>query len=120
VAKWLVVTGLVFITGGHWAILQSAAWLGMFVNFSQRESVIVALEKTFDGQHPCHLCKAVQEGKKSQKKQELQKVETKLDFFCIKQLLAIEPPPPFSCPTASLNSLAGRSEAPPKPPPRAA
>ena len=71
---------LVVATGGHWAVLQSVAWFGMFVNFSQTAPVMVALEKTFDGRHPCKLCKVVQAGQESEKKQEMQKLETKLPY----------------------------------------
>ena len=49
--------------GNHWLVLQSAAWVGMFVRFAQEDSVGEALEKTFDGKHPCPLCRKVQEGR---------------------------------------------------------
>jgi hypothetical protein len=119
-AKWLVVSALVLATGGHWAILQSVAWFGMFVNFSQTEPVIVALEKTFDGRHPCQLCKAVQAGKQSEKKQEMQKVETKLDFWLARNTAQLFPPPPFSVVSAQRESAPVRAESPPTPPPRLA
>jgi hypothetical protein len=80
-SKWSMVLALVLAIGGHWALLQSAAWLGMAVSFSKTESVSVALEKTFDGKHPCPLCKLVKAGKSSERKQDLQKLETKLDFL---------------------------------------
>jgi hypothetical protein len=115
-----VVSMLVVVMGGQWALLQSIGWVGMFLKFSQTEAVSAAIEKTFDGKHPCNICKAVQEGKRSEKKQESQKLETKLDFICLKQLLALETPPPFACPISSLDDLLGRTESPPRPPPRAA
>jgi len=118
--RWSVVLMLVVVMGGHWAILQSVGWVGMFLKFSQTDAVTAAIEKTFDGKHPCTICKAVREGKRAEKKQESQKLQTKLDFFCLKQLLAIEPPPPFACPISASDSLLSRTESPPRPPPRAA
>ena len=34
----------------------------MFISFAREGSVIEAVEKTFDGQHACELCKKVKEG----------------------------------------------------------
>ena len=39
---------------------------------STTESFCAALSKTFDGKHPCKLCKLVKEGKKSESKSEAQ------------------------------------------------
>jgi hypothetical protein len=48
--------------GLQWALLQGIAWTGMFISFAREGSVIEAVEKTFDGQHACELCKKVKEG----------------------------------------------------------
>lgn len=48
--------------GLQWALLQGIAWTGMFISFAREGSVIEAVEKTFDGQHACALCKKVKEG----------------------------------------------------------
>ncbi|MBM3835584.1 MAG: hypothetical protein FJ403_20395 [Verrucomicrobia bacterium] len=72
---------LIFSIGGHWAVLQSGAWVGMFINFSQHDPVSEALVKTFDGNHPCRVCDFVAEGKKSEKKEGPQAVKMKIDFF---------------------------------------
>ena len=46
--------------GGQWMVLQGVAWMGMAVSYSIEEgSVASGLSKTFDGEHPCPLCKAV-------------------------------------------------------------
>ena len=47
--------------GLQWALLQGIAWTGMFIGFAREGSVIEAVEKTFDGQHACALCKKVKE-----------------------------------------------------------
>ncbi|MFZ2276878.1 MAG: hypothetical protein WAW39_03725 [Prosthecobacter sp.] len=48
--------------GLQWALLQGIAWTGMFISFAREGSVIEAVEKTFDGQHACELCKKVKKG----------------------------------------------------------
>ena len=53
--------------GLHWAFLQSVAWVGMVVTYAQHESLPTALSKTFDGKHPCELCRAVAKGQQSEK-----------------------------------------------------
>jgi hypothetical protein len=79
-AKLLCLLAAVQLLGGHWAALQSVAWFGMVVSFaSQEESIAGALEKTFDGDHPCGLCKAVQQGHQEEQKQDSAKVTVKFD-----------------------------------------
>ena len=116
--KWLVVFALVLTMGGHWAVLQSVAWLTMFVNYSRTAPVMVALEKTFDGRHPCKLCKAVEEGKRSEKKQEIQKLETKFDFWLVRNSFTFFSPAPSEVFPTQVESAPARSESPPTPPPR--
>jgi hypothetical protein len=65
----LALFALLQITGGHWAIMQTSAWVGMLVNYSRTESFEVAAAKTFDGKHPCAVCTAVEQGKKHEEKQ---------------------------------------------------
>lgn len=78
---WLVVLVLVVTTGGPWAVLQVCAWAGMLVRYSQEGTLGSALEKTFDGRHPCKLCKLVREGRsQSPPKDEILQV-SKLDPF---------------------------------------
>jgi hypothetical protein len=118
-SKWFTVLALVMVIGGHWALLQSAAWLGMVVSFSQTDSVSVALEKTFDGQHPCPVCKLVKAGQASEKKQDLQKLETKLDFLTDAGSCALFPPRPIRHFTPASECADASRAAPLLPPPRA-
>jgi hypothetical protein len=116
--RWLVVLAVVFATGSHWFFLQSVAWLGMTVEFSRTEPLSTALQKTFDGRHPCGLCKLVHQGQKAERKGEMQKSDTKLDLFCERTAILTTDPLAFSDPVAILLHLTARSEAPPVPPPR--
>jgi hypothetical protein len=43
----------------HLPALQMVAWTGMVVKYAQDVSLTEALEMTFDGDHPCPLCKAI-------------------------------------------------------------
>lgn len=55
-------------TDAHWGILQSVAWTTMLVNHLHTGSLRQAVSATFDGKHPCCLCKAVAAAKKSEQK----------------------------------------------------
>src|SRR6188768_3978782 len=58
------------VSGAHWLALQTAAWTGMLVSRSQSATVSEAVRTTFDGDHPCPLCQAVEEGQQREKDQE--------------------------------------------------
>lgn len=119
-AKWLLICALVLSIGGHWALLQSVAWVGMAISYSQEAPVTEALVKTFDGKHPCKLCKFVRDGKKSESKEEGMVIDLKkIDFFSESQILFCFEPTPIS-PRAFLASSPLRTDAPPTPPPLAA
>ena len=60
--------GLVFcmiaglqLLGGHWALLQTAAWVGMVIDYSKTGGVEAGITKAFDGKHPCELCLSIRE-----------------------------------------------------------
>lgn len=77
--KWLVVAALVLSIGGHWAFLQSVAWVEMAVNYSKDGSFSQALQKTFDGHHLCKLCKMIRAAKKADSSKDL-KINLKKSF----------------------------------------
>ena len=80
-SKWLLVVMLCVTLGFHWTLLQSVAWVGMMVNYSCQGSIKDAVAKTFDGQHPCPLCKLVREGKKARRSPQAQQIVKKIDLF---------------------------------------
>jgi hypothetical protein len=56
----IVMTAALFLSvGGHLALLQGVAWVTMIRDFSRTGSVTAAVEKTFDGKHPCAMCKKI-------------------------------------------------------------
>lgn len=66
-----MVIGLVGISlGFQWTLLQSVAWTVMLLDRSAEMGWVQALETTFDGQHPCALCKVVRKGRDTQQQQQ--------------------------------------------------
>jgi hypothetical protein len=68
--KSLVVCCALYLSGAHWMVLQVTAWTGMLVARAPQSGVVVAVETTFDGQHPCNLCVAVTEGQKDERQKQ--------------------------------------------------
>jgi hypothetical protein len=119
-SRWLVVLALTLSLGAHWALLQSLAWVGMVAAYSHDGSISEALSETFDGKHPCCLCKLIQQGRAEEKKQDQQQTKpiSKMDVGLIWQSAAFN----FDCdregiPSPDLNAPS-RCEEPPKPRPR--
>jgi hypothetical protein len=50
--------------------LQSVAWSRMLVAYSRGGQFISAVTKTFDGRHPCSLCKQIQRAKNGEPRPE--------------------------------------------------
>ena len=115
--RFLVIISLCFAIGLHWFALQSIAWTTMLVDYARNYSLEEALAKTFDGQHPCSLCHAVQAGTKSEQKSS-PRIITKVDFCYVAQVSAVPRKfLPFHYPTEKINVI-GRTDPPLTPPPR--
>ena len=114
----LVVLMLTLSLGAHWALLQSVAWVGMIASYSRNATLGEALVKTFDGEHPCKLCKVVEKGRQSEKKQELLKINAKKDYICESKVSVLFPPSTFQVLSSPDDSSPGRIVTPPVPPPR--
>ena len=66
------------------ALLQTSAWVGMIIQYSQGAGLKAGLAQTFDGEHPCWVCKAIQDVKKQeQKKAPLLQTELKKDYLAL-------------------------------------
>ncbi len=87
--KIFLVLALTATLGAHWTLLQTVAWTTMLADNLQSNSFHVAAEKTFDGKHPCCLCKAIAAGKQSEKKTELSFHSQKLEFPPLKENFAL-------------------------------
>jgi hypothetical protein len=51
------------------------------ISYSQDAPIKEALAKTFDGKHPCPLCKEIAKGKQSEKKSASAPTGKKFDFL---------------------------------------
>jgi hypothetical protein len=91
----------------------------MTYNYSKTDTLLVALQKTLSGQHPCKLCKVVDEGKKEEQKQATVKVEH-LEFLQLVTVLAVYPPIVHDKASSAFSRYIIRSTGPPRPPPRVA
>ena len=94
--KILVICALVLSTGLHWAALQTVAWTAMLADNLHSESVTEAVSQTFDGKHPCPLCRAIAAGEKSEKKSNATVVKLKLEFPPLAENFAFIAPSPVS------------------------
>jgi hypothetical protein len=91
---FLIIT-LVTMLGAHWAALQTVAWTAMLADNLQSSSFHEAVAKTFDGQHPCRLCKAIAAGKKSEHKSEAVSPTLKLEFPPVNENFVLVAPAQF-------------------------
>ncbi|WP_142659583.1 hypothetical protein [Methylacidimicrobium tartarophylax] len=108
------------LAGGHWVLWQGAAWAGMLVRYSQSYGMETGLYMTFDGKHPCQICKRVVKGKNKEEhssRSERSQEEIGLYFFAYGSLSS---PLLLSAerPVIGQPDLSIRTDRPLSPPPR--
>ncbi len=114
----MLILALLGATGTHWVMLQSIAWAAMLTENAREATISEAFEKTFDGKHPCSLCKEIAKGQQSEKKSDQRSEIKRLDFVYQPSVLLIEPSSHLRL-FDELRVIAGvREEAPPTRPPR--
>ncbi len=119
VTKVLLALVLSLTIGSHWVLLQSVAWVGMIVRYVQETTLTDAVRKTFDGDHPCSLCKRIAKGKQAEKKSEFTPKFKKFEYSFIPGSFAFYRPPlcwEVCFPDPILHAL---TQDPPVPPPKA-
>jgi hypothetical protein len=118
VGRIATIVALCCAIGLQWVALQSVAWATMIVDYSKRAPLCSAIAQTFDGTHPCSLCHAVDKGKASEKRSDMQSTAPKIDIICVTRtirLMALVTPLDFAVVAFSLPE---RRHSPPVPPPR--
>ena len=116
--RFLTIFALCCAIDLHWIALQSLAWTTMVIEYSKRAPLRAAITQTFDGAHPCSLCHAVNTGKTSEKKPDLQSPSPKIDMICTPRTISLIPAftlfayAPIAFPSPE------REHSPPVPPPR--
>lgn len=118
IGRAATILALCFSLGFHWLALQSVAWTTMLVANVRHVPLSEAVAKTFDGAHPCDLCHAVAEGKKSEKKSEVLPTIAKMDLICTTRTLSWLPPWAPYVYSQTRSPIPERSQSPPVPPPR--
>lgn len=103
----------------HLPLMQIGAWAGMLVTYSQGRTLAEAAAMTFDGEHPCPLCKAIK------KQQEAERKTLAPAFVSAKLLIIHEHPACWVAPQAPVARIAAPNDsadasvtAPEVPPPR--
>jgi hypothetical protein len=117
-AKIVLVLALACAIGLHWAFFQSLAWTSMLADNLCSVSLGQAVTRTFDGRHPCPLCKAIAEGKKSEKKSQATPCFKTFEFPPATEDFVLTPPARFASPFPALLLARTLFETPPTPPPR--
>jgi hypothetical protein len=118
VGRVAVIFALCVSIGAHWAALQSVAWATMIVEYAQNDSLAKAVAETFDGNHPCDLCKHINKVNHSQKNQDAGIVSVKPDLICTTRALVLIPPCTFCSFVGVKMTASGEMRPPPVPPPR--
>ena len=76
-----MIAALLTLGGAHWVVLQSVAWTTMLVEHSRGGPLLEAVKQTFDGAHPCSLCRQIEAGRKSEKQQEPAPLPVRIELF---------------------------------------
>jgi hypothetical protein len=82
VVRTVTILALCCAIGLHWLVLQSLAWTTMVIEYSKHAPLRAAITQAFDGTHPCSICHAVNTGKNSEKKSDLQSPTARIDMIC--------------------------------------
>ena len=90
----------------------------MVINYSQNTTLTEALAKTFDGKHPCALCKEIAKGKQSEKKSEFPLQLKKFEFLAVQAQFIFAAPKNFWLLITTDDFLKSAVLTPPTPPPR--
>jgi hypothetical protein len=98
VSYMFLVLALVAMLGAHWAFLQTVAWTAMLADNLRTQTLTEAVSRTFDGDHPCPLCRAIAAEKKSENKNAFDPQTQRLEFPPLAQHFVLVAPPalPFS------------------------
>lgn len=124
-ARLFIFAALMVSIGGQWMALQGVAWLSMAVTYTvETGSVATGLSQTFDGEHPCPLCKAVQKGSQEERDSATpgsggQSLAASKAELCSFELIRLFPPQGFlEAWVANHRKALARTFAPEGPPPR--
>lgn len=90
----------------------------MVISYSHQASLTEALAKTFDGKHPCKLCKNIAESKQSEKKADSDLDLKKFEFSFVASAFVFRAPVCFDDSHPCDLFAPVLTKTPPVPPPR--
>ncbi len=119
--RLLCILVCIHLVGGQWAVLQTAAWAGMLADYGSTYGIRKAVKMTFDGEHPCPMCRKIRADKEREPRPDLpggtlEKLAKKDPGLPSSELPALGAPA-FSLLETHFFHVAGESrrEAPPRP-----
>jgi hypothetical protein len=65
-ARFFLSAALMISIGLHWNALQVVAWAGMLRDYTAQKGWVAGVIETFDGEHPCCMCRQISRGKSQQ------------------------------------------------------
>ncbi|MGI9172974.1 MAG: hypothetical protein ACR2F0_06650 [Chthoniobacterales bacterium] len=113
-----LIGALCLAIGAHSLALQSVAWGTMLVRNAQQTSFVQALAQTFDGTHPCRLCKGINAAQQSEKKSNTTPLTLKPDLICNTRAIVLRPRSTDSDFSSFTARASTQTRVPPTPPPR--
>lgn len=105
-------------TGAHWGALQAVAWTTMLADNLRNGSFADAVSKTFDGRHPCPLCKQIAAERKADQKKEFSAPAKRLEFPPVRANPVLIAPLRFCLVPQTETFVCSIPQEPPTPPPR--
>ena len=113
-----MIVAVMAATGMHWMVLQSVAWTTMLAENLETQPLNQAIVCTFDGKHPCCLCKQIAKARQSQKKSDFHLEWRTLDCSWSNLQIALYPPADFYELSAANETPSLLDHAPAVPPPK--
>lgn len=113
-----MIVAVLAASGTHWMVFQSIAWTTMLADNLHTTSLSQAIARTFDGKHPCCLCKEIARSKRSEKKSDFQVELKRLDFSYSDSEVVLCPPSAFRELRAGNETGPLLAKAPAVPPPK--
>lgn len=118
--RLLLCAALLYGSGAHWLLVQGAAWAGMVAARARTSSVAEAVTTTFDGRHPCAVCRAVRRGADADSGARLVRPAPTADLAFAAAAAAFRPALVTSASAAAPCAATPRPRVPPSPPPKSA
>ncbi|MBU3666603.1 MAG: hypothetical protein FGM15_12120 [Chthoniobacterales bacterium] len=82
-ARATLVLAALLLSLGPLGLLQAVAWTGMAFDYSTRYGFAAGLGRTFDGKHPCPLCKEITKARQNEKESKAAVTLSPVKLVCV-------------------------------------